>query len=287
VARRASDLGSAPGAFDVRAFARTAQGSLRDKLDLPAIAAEPLTPDIARTLAALAVLEGATMAHLRNVLVTSTHKDARVTAFLVTWAFEKFWIADALRAIVEAGAGADPSGDGRAGEPGRPPASTGDAASAGRGPVRRALAGFTQGWAVVGVHMAVGFVDDRMLRAAYLRVVEVAHSPSLAAAVDRLLRVKARHAEFFEAEARARLGASARAARLARRELRRTAWPLGRSALEPVELTAFARIAFGGDAGRVALGGLERVIRALPGIDARTAASVTASLTALASRPPA
>jgi hypothetical protein len=54
-----------------------------------------------------------------------------------------------------------------------------------------------------------------------------------------------------------------------------------------VELTAFARIAFGGDAGRVALGGLERVIRALPGIDARTAASVTASLTALASRPPA
>ena len=47
------------------------------------------------------------MAHLRNVLVTPTHKDARVTAFLVTWAYEKFWIADALPAIVEANGGGD------------------------------------------------------------------------------------------------------------------------------------------------------------------------------------
>ncbi|MFE6255184.1 hypothetical protein [Agromyces sp. NPDC057865] len=274
-----------PPAFDVREFARTAQGSLRDDLDLPAIAAEPLSHEVARTLAALALLEGATMAHLRNVLVTSTHKDARVTAFLVTWAFEKFWIADALRAIVAAGAGEEPAS---AGEPDAAPAPTGRvAASAGRGPVRRALAGFTQGWAVVGVHMAVGFVDDRMLRAAHLRVVDVAGSPPLADAVDRILRVKARHAEFFEGEARARLGTSARAARLARRELRRTSWPLGGSALEPAELDAFGRFAFGGDAGRAALRGLEHEIRGLPGLDTRTAASVNASLAALAARPAA
>ncbi|TYL51132.1 hypothetical protein [Agromyces mariniharenae] len=274
-----------PPAFDVREFARTAQGSLRDDLDLAAIRAAPPAPDVARTLAALAVLEGATMAHLRNVLVTSTHKDARVTAFLVTWAFEKFWIADALRAIVAAGAGGEPSS---AGVPGAAPARTSRvAASSGRGPVRRALAGFTQGWAVVGVHMAVGFVDDRMLRAAHLRVVDVARSPALAAAVDRILRVKARHVEFFEAEARARLGASTRAARLARRELRRTAWPLGRSALGPAELTAFARFAFGGEAGDAALRTLADEIREVPGLDARTAASVTAGLTTLAARPAA
>ena len=243
---------------------------------------------MARSLAALAVLEGATMAHLRNVLVTSTHKDARVTAFLVTWAFEKFWIADALRAIVAVGAGGEPGGDSRPGGPGEPAAPTGRVeASAGRGPVRRALAGFTQGWAVVGVHMAVGFVDDRMLRAAHLRVVDVARSPALAAAVDRILRVKARHAEFFEAEARARLGGSTRAARLARRELRRTAWPLGRSALEPAELVAFARLAFGGEAGDAALRTLAHEIREVPGLDARAAASVTAGLTTLAARPAA
>ena len=64
-----------------------------------------LAADVRGELAMLAVLEAATMAHLRNVLVTHTHKDARVTAFLVTWAFEKFSIADALRGIVDASAG--------------------------------------------------------------------------------------------------------------------------------------------------------------------------------------
>ena len=42
------------------------------------------------------------MQHLRTVLVTPTHKDARITAFLTTWAFEKYWIADALSAILSA-----------------------------------------------------------------------------------------------------------------------------------------------------------------------------------------
>ena len=265
----------------MREFARTAQGSLRDDLDLRAFAAEPLAPDVTRTLAALAALEGATMAHLRNVLVTSTHKDARVTAFLVTWAFEKFWIADALRAIVATSAGVDVEASGAA--PGR---QTGTSArSGGRGPLRRALAGVTQGWAVVGAHMAVGFVDDRMLRAAYLRTVDVSASDALAAAVNRVLHVKERHARFFDEEARPRLAASSRTARLARRELRRTAWPLGSSVLAPGERAAFARFAFGDDAGDELLQGVVRDIRGLPGVDARTAASVARRLVTLAARP--
>lgn len=270
-----------PPAFDVREFARTAQGSLRDDLDLPAFAAEPLAPDVTRTVTALAALEGATMAHLRNVLVTSTHKDARITAFLVTWAFEKFWIADALRTVVEAVADGVP--DGRADAPNR--GASRSSASAGRGPVRRALSGFAQGWSVVGAHMAVGFVDDRMLRAAYLRTVDVSANEALAATVARILHVKARHARFFEGEARARLAASSGAARLARRELRRTAWPLGSSALASHDRAAFARFAFGGDASVELLAGLENDIRELPGVDARTAASVARRLAGLAARP--
>ena len=262
----------------MRAFARSAQGSLRDELDLPAIAAAPLAPDVARTLEALARLEGATMAHLRNVLVTSTHKDARVTAFLVTWAFEKYWIADALRAVVAAGTGRAPEA---ASAPGDAVAASG---ARGRGPVRRALAGFTQGWAIVGAHMAVGYVDERMLRAAHLRMIDVADSSALAAAVHRILVVKARHEAFFASEARRRLVASPRAARLARRELRRTPWPLGGSELAPTERAAFARSAFGGEAGEAALRSLELDVRGLPGLDARAAASVSGALRALAAR---
>ena len=283
-----------PASFDVREFARTAQGSLRGAVDVGAFAAEPLPRDVVGTLRALAALEGATMAHLRNVLVTSTHKDARVTAFLVTWAYEKFWIADALQAVVDASTGTGGTSGADAATPvsraaADTPASAGRrlAASAGRGPVRRALAGFTQGWAAVGAHMALGFVDDRMLRAAYARVVGVAASGALDRVVAEILHVKQRHAEFFDEEARRRLAASPRAARLARRELRRTSWPLGSAALEPGERRAFARFAFGGEAGDALAEALARDIRALPGMDARTAASVRDALTTLAARPAA
>ena len=270
-----------PAEFDVRAFARTAHGSLRDDLDLDAVAAAPLPPDVVAALGALAVLEGATMAHLRNVLVTNTHKDARVTAFLVTWAFEKFWIADALRAIVDA------SGPGSGSTPTRPvdsrrsdtrTAAPGGAASGARGPVRRAFAGITQGWAVVGAHMTVGLVDDRALGVAYARVAESSTSAALGAAVERIVAVKDRHTRFFDEEVKRRLTASPRAARLARRELRRTAWPLGAAALTAEQRDGFSRFAFGGPEGDARAAELERGIRALPGMDARTAAIVRRGL---------
>src|SRR5258707_5221181 len=88
--------------FDVREFTRTARGNHRESLELAEYATQPLTADSMRMVRYLERLESATMEHLRNLLVTATHKDARVTAFLVTWAFEKFWIADALDAVLEA-----------------------------------------------------------------------------------------------------------------------------------------------------------------------------------------
>jgi hypothetical protein len=289
MARSRSTESAEPAGFDVREFARTAHGSLRDDLDLASFAEAPLPADVRAELAALAVLEGATMAHLRNVLVTHTHKDARVTAFLVTWAYEKFWIADALRAIVDTSAGPSsgrPAG-GRATPVPIPPA--GDAAqptdpepqratSGGRGPVRRAFAGFTQGWAVVGAHMALGLVDDLVLGAAYTRVAESSADAALHAAVERIVAVKRRHTQFFDEEVRRRLPTSARAARLARRELRRTTWPLGSAALAGDERMAFARFTFGGADGIALAADLERAIAALPGVDARTAAIVLRGL---------
>jgi hypothetical protein len=91
--------GPAPD-FDVREYARTAVGNLREGLNLEAYKSAPLGADTLRTLSFLQAIERSTMQHLRTVLVTPTHKDARVTAFLITWAFEKFWIADVLSAIL-------------------------------------------------------------------------------------------------------------------------------------------------------------------------------------------
>lgn len=264
-----SERPAAAEAFDVREFTRTAQGSLRDGLELASFETVPLAPEVVRVIAVLRDLEAGTMAHLRNVLVTPTHKDARVTAFLVTWAFEKFWIADALGAIVEANGGSpapdQTGGSPRTARPGR---------GRGRGPVRRALAGFAQGWPIVGAHMAVALVDDWMLRAAYDRAVDAAANDALGTAVDRILTVKARHARFFEEEARRRLAASPKAARLARRELRGTALPVGIAAVEPAEREHFTRFVFARSSGDELADLIERRIAGLPGMDVRTASSV-------------
>lgn len=262
-----------PVPFDVREFARTAQGSLRDELDLQKIAAAGLPPDVERTLATLGVLEGATMARLRNVLVTSMHKDARVTAFLVTWAYEKFWIADALNAIVAvnthaAAAAIDP----------RESARRAAAVSTDRGPIRRALAGFAQGWAIIGAQTTIALVDDWMLREAYESTAESAGNAPLRAAVERILAVKARHTRFFEHEARRRLAESSKAARLARRELRRTPWPLGASALTRPQRDTFHAETFGGEAGARRAASVEQRIAELPGIGEGAAASVGRTL---------
>jgi hypothetical protein len=79
--------------FDVREFARTAHGSHRGTLDLGALAKEPLDAESVRLVRALRDMERATLHRVRDLLVTATHKDARVTAFLTTWMFERFWIA--------------------------------------------------------------------------------------------------------------------------------------------------------------------------------------------------
>jgi hypothetical protein len=261
-----------PREFDVGEFARTARGSLRDELDLTALRAARLAPELVTVIETLRELEGATMAHLRNVLVTPTHKDARVTAFLVTWAFEKFWIADALGAVVDA-SGRATSTDDRTDV-----ATPRRGIRRGRGPVRRALAGFTQGESIVGAHTTLGLVDDWMLADVYEQLSARAGCDALAATVETIRTAKARHTAFFDEESRRRLTASPRASRLARRELRRSTWPLGAHVVDPERRRSLARFTWSGAGGADRLASLEHRIAALPGIGTSGAAAVGASL---------
>jgi len=294
--------------FDVREFARSAQGSLRGELDLEAFAAHPLPPAVADGVAVLGRLEGATMDVLRNMLVTATHKDARVTAFLVTWAYERFWVADAYAAIAAAcgrpvGTGADVAGSAesqaradapeQADAPELPdaaePAEVGARRARGPGPVRRAFAGFVQGQAIVGAHLTALLVDDVVLGAIAARLVETsragqdtagrangdggagaayAATEALAAAVERVERITARHDAFLREEVGARLRDDRRARRLPARELRRWPLPLGAGAVPETERDALLGLAFGGDAGREAAAAVVAEVGAVPELEA-------------------
>lgn len=258
------------GGFDVREFARTAQGSFRAELDLAAINAQSLGADALRLLRLLRDLERSTMQRMRNLLVTATHKDARVTAFLTTWAYEKFWIADALDAVLEAGdndhAAAEETGGTRH--------SLSERAER-RGPVRRAIAANFAGPQIVAAHVTTGLIDEWITQTAYRRLGELAGG--LHAIVGRIITIKDRHIRFLADEAQRRLAASPRASRLTRLEVKRAAWPIGSVDRAAEDRTFFEQIVFGTPEGVTEATRIRDLVAALPGL-ASVAPTVSARL---------
>ncbi|NEE03219.1 hypothetical protein [Phytoactinopolyspora halotolerans] len=250
--------------FDVREFARRATGSHRDDLRLAEYDARPLTWETLRCLRYVRDVERATMRHLRTVLVTPTHKDAHITAFLTTWAYEKYWIADALDAVLEQHEYVQPPA------PRRPVtrAALLRRAQERFSPIGRSLIDNTIGEAVIAFHMATGTIDEWMTRASYERIAESAEHKELTRTLERVLDIKSQHLAFFIAQARTRLRRSRLARRLTRARLQRSLWPLS-VADEPIEEESFFfdRVFAAAPA---LVDEIDRRVRALPGLEGLT-----------------
>jgi hypothetical protein len=256
--------------FDVREFARTARGNLRSELDLSELAKAPLPADAVRLIRILRDLERSTMQRMRNLLVTATHKDARVTAFLTTWAFERFWIADALDFVLEtAGESLGNPDTGRARKPLAERAER-------RGPIRRAVAAGFAGPQLVAAHVTAGLVDEWVTGAAYRRLSSAA--ASLRPIVELVLSIKERHIRFLSEEAERRLAASPRAQRLTRRELTRSPWPIGSLESPAADRSFYESFVFGTPEGRAEAGRIASLVAALPGIGAGIGSTMNARL---------
>jgi hypothetical protein len=256
--------------FDVREFARTARGNHSAELNLDSIAHDSIGADAVRLIRIMRDLERKTMHRMRNLLVTATHKDARVTAFLTTWAFEKFWIAAALDAVLEA-AGSDLSTDA-----GTAPRRTLSERADRRGPVRRAIAGNFAGAQLVAAHVTTGLADEWITSAAYRRIGELASV--LGSVVDLVLDIKERHIRFLAEETQRRLAESTRAQRLTRRTIKQIVWPVGAVEQPDSERTFFETVVFGSPEGRAEATRISSLIAALPGL-APVAPTIAARLT--------
>jgi hypothetical protein len=259
--------------FDVREFARTARGNHRETLQLSEYASAPLGPDSVRMVRYMGRLESATMEHLRNLLVTATHKDARVTAFLVTWAFEKFWIADALDAVLEAN-GLPRFQDAPEGKVRKTRSEAVDR----RGPIRRAVSAIRLGVPIVAVHTTTGLIDEWIMRAAYVRLAAQSKSAALASTISMILDVKKRHQEFFDDESRHRLLDSTSAVKLTRKTLLTASWPIGAIDRAADDRSFFETYVFGGEAGVASASEIEVKVAGLPGLDDRDGYAVARKL---------
>lgn len=259
------------GSFDIREFTRTARGSHRGDLQLEAVSAAGLGADAIRLLRLLRDLERTTMQRMRNVLVTATHKDARVTAFLTTWAFEKFWIADALDAVLEA-TGDDLHSSDKVGVSRRIVTERAER----RGPIARAIRANFDGPQIVAAHVTTGLADEWITQAAYRKLGELAES--LHTVVDLVVSIKDRHIRFLAEEAQRRLAASSRASKLTRREIKQAVWPLGAVERSDDDRSFFERIVFGGPEGAREARRIADLLAGLPGL-ASVAPTVSARLT--------
>jgi hypothetical protein len=258
------------GSFDIREFARTARGSLRSELDLSAITASGLGTDAIRLLRLLRDLERTTMQRMRNVLVTATHKDARVTAFLTTWAYEKFWIADALDAVLEA-TGDDLHSSDKVGVSRRIVTERAER----RGPIARAIRANFDGPQIVAAHVTTGLADEWITQAAYRKLGELA--VGLHSVVDLVISIKDRHIRFLTEEAHRRLAASPRASKLTRREIKQAVWPIGAVERSDDDRSFFERVVFGAPEGAAEARHISEMLAALPGL-ASVAPRVSARL---------
>ncbi len=243
--------------FDVREFARTARGSHRAELDLESLTHADVDVDTARLLRTMRDLERHTMERMRNVLVTATHKDARVTAFLTTWAFEKFWIADALDAVLDA------TGHDLASPEGHRRRSFAERIER-RGPIARAIVGNIAGPRLVAAHVTTGCIDEWVTSAAYTKLGELAEAVKSVA--DLVIQIKERHIAFLAEDAQRRLAESSRARQLTLKEVKRSAWPLGAIDRSAEDRTFFETIVFGGEDGAARAADIAVRIAALPGL---------------------
>lgn len=237
---------SAP--FDVAAYVRQPSGPMRGSLTGVGVA---LPADLAEALRYVQRRAQGTGSWLARVLVTATHKDARVTAFLSTWAYEAHWFGDALSAL----AGAGPV-----------PALRRGVAARLRdrfGPLREAVVANLHGRALTGVQMTERLVDGWIVDAMLERAQHLAPA-AVAADLARIREGIARQGHFFAEAATDALSQSRAAQVLARRRLALRAWPIG-AEREPAAATAHAlQTLFGPDGSWAA--SIDRRIDALPGL---------------------
>ncbi|RFA08023.1 hypothetical protein B7R54_01410 [Subtercola boreus] len=248
--------------FDIREYTRTAAGSHEATLPLAAFAEHPLTEQTLQTLSYLRDLEDFTMHHMRDVLVTPSHKDARLTAFLATWAFEKFWIADAFDRIIAVHQDFTPATHRARSGVVRFAREAIDRVS----PIVTAIRSNLIGEDIIAGHVTRGYIDELVSRVAYSQLAKNDPNEALAEVLTGFQALRDRHLQFFEGETVRRLEESVSARKLTRSSLRRSWVPTGTHEQPIQETRLMMKYVFSDAEGRAGVSTVDRGIDALPGL---------------------
>jgi hypothetical protein len=245
-------------AFDIAEYTNTARRVQEDDVDYDAFRDRPLSKDALRSLRYMSDVESYTICYLRDLLVTPSHKDPEITAFLTMWAFEEFWHGEALDKVLRAHDIPATYGHIR-----RVRLRQGlwDTIT----PIHQAIAGYLIGEDYIALHMAWGAINEWSAHSAYARLMEREDHPELSKLLRRVQVQETRHLAFYNSQARDRLERSSRARKITRFALRKFWTPVG-SGIQPKHETRFILdYLMGGEEGGKHITRLDRKVDTLPG----------------------
>lgn len=246
---------SASAGFDVRAYMR-APHVLRPS-DVALGPTGSLSAQALDALTYLWAVEGTMLSRMRDVLVTPTHAESRVTTFLTTWSYEQHWLTTTLGSVLKANSRTP-----------QPPVDTplGGLRRAWDDRVRPtadAVATNLLGADVTGAHMLTGWLDTSVLTLIYRRL--SATEPALGELTGAVVRLKDRHLDFYAEESTTRLARSATARRIAWTAAGR--WRLsGTRYAGPGQARAAVLPLLTDPASRPAVGEIDDAVAAFPGL---------------------
>ncbi|MEY2416384.1 MAG: hypothetical protein QOH53_1718 [Ilumatobacteraceae bacterium] len=232
--------------------------------------------DVLRCLRYMHDIELHTICYLRDLLVTSAHRDPEITTFLTFWSFEEYWHGEAIATVLSAHG--EPSGATRVRELRR----TRRVAEATK-PFTHGLASLLVGPSVTAVHMTWGAINEWTTQAGYARLAQRCDHPVLQEMLRRIMKQEGRHIDFYSAQASKRLGDSRRAQWLTRQALTRFWAPVGSDVMPEPEVRHLISYLFGGEDGAAMAARIDRRIDTLPGLSglelvAKARASMTSEL---------
>jgi hypothetical protein len=200
-----------------------------------------------------------TICYLRDLLVTSAHRDPEITTFLTFWSFEEFWHGEAIAEVLRAHG--EPAGAARVRELRR----TRRAAEATK-PFVHGLASLLVGPSMTAVHMTWGAINEWTTQAGYAQLARRCDHPVLTEMLRRIMRQEGRHIDFYAAQASKRLHGNRRAQWLTRKALTRFWAPVGSDVMPDAEVRHLISYLFGGGDGAAMAARIDRRIDNLPGL---------------------
>lgn len=245
--------------FQLEAYKAGIDRVRTDDIDFGDFARRPLSAEALRSLHYMSDIETHTVCYLRDLLVTPSHQDPRITTFLTMWNYEEYFHGEVIDEILAAHG--EETGDYRVRR-----------FRKGQGvknvivPITQCLSAAAVGEAFIATHMSWGAINEWSTWAGYDRLIAREQHPTLATLLKRIMRQETRHIGFYASEARRRLAASKRAQRVTRFALRHFWTPVG-SAVMPFAETAFLLdYLLGGAAGANTIAHIDRNIDKLPGL---------------------